>query len=168
MIFLLTYIFYLFTAAFASWIFKYVAAIVEGLSMLAFGLYTGKIEENIERKPKTFFSVLIIKNTFLGLLNSYIILYVTTFFFLNYDINYWVYIITSIIWSLSILSYSGINPWIYFFTSTVNLAFLWMGFGWISFIVIGLLTIVIGFSYHFGRINMYLQEFSQDNAYKIE
>lgn len=156
---MLTYLFYLFTAMFASWIFTFIASLVEMVFMFVTGLYSIDTASKIQRRPKTFFSVLILKSSFLGLLNSYMILYVTIGFFLNYDINYWLYVITSVVWSLFILQYSGFNPWIYFFTSTVALVFLWLGFGLIAPIIIGLVSIVVGFAYHFGRINMYLEEY---------
>lgn len=164
---MLTFILYLFIAAVISWIFKIVAAIIETISMSMFGLFADKLEENILTKPKRFFTVLVVKNTFLGLLNSYIILYATVYIFINYNVTHWIYITFALIWSLYILRYSGMTPWIYFFTSTINLGLLFLGFGYLTMFIIGFLTIAVSLPYHFGRINTLISQYKEQDTYEL-
>jgi hypothetical protein len=158
---MLTFFIYIVFGMFASWVFKIVAGLIETVSMASFGLFSDNLERNIVKHPKKFFTVLIIKNAIIGSVNAYMILYVTAYILMNYDANYWLYVITSIIWSLSIMSYNGITPFVTLFTSTGNLVAIYLSFSYNSFIIFGVIAIVVSISYHFGRINTYKSQFQE-------
>lgn len=165
---MLTFIIYIVIAMVASWIFKFVAGIIEVLSMSFFGLFTDNIEKNIELKPRRFFTVLILKNAIISLLNAFVIMWVTGYMILNYDVNYWLYVIASLIWSLNILTYLSITPMVAFLTCTGTMLCLIFGLGWIGVIILCTLTIIGSLAYHYGRINMYQQQFSQNHFFENE
>lgn len=128
---MLLFILYLVISMFSVWLFKFVAATLEGFFLYVFfGLITtfkGDYSERMSLYPKRFLSSLLLKDICVGTLNFLMIYFVSYYFIYLFDGSYWLYTITSIIWSLFILNYASISKSVYFATSTLSLILVWLG-----------------------------------------
>ncbi|WP_042375290.1 hypothetical protein [Neobacillus jeddahensis] len=158
----LYFLLYALIGGIAGAIFKWVAALLEGIFIGGIsGLLTGfksTIAERMEYYPKRFFFILLLKNVIVGSINALMIYIITFNFMFQFDGNYWVYVIASIFWSFLLLGYTPSFVGMYFMTSTVSLILMWVGFSILAPLIIAPITFIISLAYYYGRINVILEE----------
>jgi hypothetical protein len=145
----------------AGWIFKFLAGLFETILLFPlFGFKPEHMEMVLEKRPRRFITVVILKNVIIGLANSIMIITICSRFVVEYEGNYWLYFSLGVLWSLFILSDKQAFNGVFFWPSTVNFILMWFGFGWISILVIGLLTFFISIAYYYGRIGALQQYYN--------
>ncbi|OAS19287.1 hypothetical protein [Paenibacillus oryzisoli] len=161
-----TFVGFVFTSAFLGYIFRMLAGLFEGIIIFPlFGFKEESFERAMTRKPKLFLTVVIIKNVIIGLSNSILVLIVCARFVNEFNGNYWIYFCLGLIWSFSILGYNSAFIGVFFWTSFINFILMWFGFGIVSIITVGLLTIFISIAYYYGRIGMYQETQNEKENY---
>lgn len=145
-------------AMFAAWLYKFVAGFFFGiltyLTFFAFGLSGKSPDEAFIERPKRFFLTGILNHATIGALYSLFIFYVTVYYQLYYGGNYWFYIITSVLWSTTIISGASAFYGVLLATCTLGLISIWLGFGIIGLIIVWIATVLISIAYYFGRIDV--------------
>jgi hypothetical protein len=153
---------YLVIGGVAGVIFKWIASLVELFFLFGIGgvltKFSTSIDEKIEMYPKRMFFVILLNNVTIGSINALMIFIITFNFMLKFNGNFWLYVITSIFWSLLILSYTPTFVGMYFMTSTVSLILMWLGFSIIAQLIIAPITFIVSLAYYYGRINVVLEE----------
>lgn len=150
---MLLFIGYLIAAGISGYIFRFVAGLFEAVVILPiFGIKNSDISYALLEKPRRFITAIIFKNVIIGLANSIMILRISVKFVVDYNGNYWLYFVLGLFWSFLIIGYNEYFSGIFFFSSTVNFALMWFGFGIYSLLLIGFITFLVGIAYYFGRI----------------
>jgi hypothetical protein len=158
----LSFLLYAVIGGVAGWIFKWVAALVEGFFIfVVVGVlpgFKGSTEERMESYPKRFFFVLLLKNVIIGSINALMIYKITFNYMFNVQGYYWLYVIASIFWSFLLLGYTPAFTCMYFMTSTISLILMWVGFSIAAPLIVAPITFIISLAYYYGRINVVLEE----------
>jgi len=166
------FIFYILTAAILWWFFKIIAGIFEGILMAPFGIgFWVPVDEmgtRAMRYPRLFFTVAAIKNTIIPLANAVMIYTVTFLFLYRFEGNYWLYVVASIIWSLIIVNINRFSPITTLFNSTGTLILLWIGWGWLSCVVTGAISIIANIAYSWGKVNMAYDVYDNQETADVE
>lgn len=160
---IISFVVYLFIATAASWIFKFIAGIIETIIVFPLlGSNSDKQLAKMESRPRFFFTVLTVKNVLIGLANSIMIFMVTATFLERTGENFWFYAVLSVIWSLFIISLNSAFPVMMFTTSTITLVLFWFGFGGVAWIATGLVALVVSLAYYYGKVHVILSQRSYD------
>lgn len=156
---MLTYIIYLFIAMLTAWIFKTAAGLILGipgfLIMYLLGLKKGDSEDEIfERHPRRFILYGILNHSIVGAAYGIVIFLVTVNYLLHYGGNFWLYAITSVLWSITIVSGASVYYGTMLAPCTIGLILAWLGFSFLGPVVMWIVTLVVSIPYYMGRVDV--------------
>ncbi len=155
---MITYFLYIVMAMVTAWVFKIAAGIIFGIPTFIFSLLLGlqgiEIDEAFERHPRRFVLLGILNHSIIGAFYGFVIFLVTVNYLLYYGGNFWLYAITSVLWSLTIISGASAFYGTILAPCTLGLILAWLGFSFLGPIIIWVITILISIPYYMGRIDI--------------
>lgn len=167
---MVNFIFYVVIAAAAAFVFKMIVGIgfslLGLLIMLLLGFKERRIELLIVKHPKVFVTYGTLANAIIGVVYSFIIFLVSSYFIYVRGGPYWLYVILSFIWAFTLINGAQSFHGTLLASCFGSLLLFYLGFLIFAPIVAWILVTIGALFYGYGRADMLREQMIQSGDYQ--